>query len=167
MPTTGFAGLSRVLKSVIIVSLALNLLVIGALATAWYRHGGKHFHHGGVERSLMHYARHKLPRDRRRALRKAWHKERDALAPMFQDLRAARKQVGTALQVDSYSRAGVAAALDEVRQKRSLVRQRMSEKFLDLVETLTDDEKRALGQFIQEDRRGRWRGRHKRRRHHD
>lgn len=168
MSTTGFAGLSRVLKGVLVASLALNLLVVGALATAWYRHGGKkHFHYGGVERSLMHYARRELPGEKRQVLRKAWRKERKSLAPMFEEVLAARKSVGTALQAEPYSRAGVEAALGQVRQKRSLVRQRVTQKFLDLVETLTDEERQAFGKFIQEDRHRKWRHRHKDKRHRD
>ncbi len=167
MPTTGFAGLSWVLKSVMITSLALNLLVVGALATAWYRHGGKHFHHGGgVERSLMHYARRELPREKWRELKKAWRKERESLRPLFEDVRAARKNVGTVLQAETYDRSRVEAALDQVRQKRIMVRQSVLPKFLDQIETLTEEERRAFGQFIQEDRRGKWR-RHRRWRHRD
>ncbi len=167
MATTGFSGLSRVMKSVIIASLALNLLVIGALATAWVRHGGKHFHHGGIERSLIHFAYRKLPREKRRALRQAWRKERDTLRPLFNDVRDARKKFGSVLQAEKYDRAAVETALATVWQKRSLVRQRGSQKFLDLLETLTDEEKRAFGAFIQEDKRGSWRRRHKGWRHRD
>lgn len=161
MVTTGFAGLSRVMKFVIVASLALNLLVIGALATAWFRHGGKHFHHGGIERSLMHYAHRKLPRERRKALRKAWRAERKTLRPLIDDVRSARKAFGRVLQADTYDRTAVETALADVRQKRAAVRQQASNKFLDLLETLSDEEKRAFGSYLQQDRRGKWRRRHK------
>lgn len=157
MTTTGFSGLSRIMKSVIIASLALNLLVVGALATAWVRHGGKHFHHGGVERSLMHFARRHLPAEKRSEFKKSWRSERKEYIPLFKDVRESRKAVGRAIQAKPYDRAGVEAALEQVRQKRALVRDRVSQKFLDLVDTLSEEEKHAFGQFIQEDRRhGKW-----------
>lgn len=160
MTATGFAGLSKFMKTVVVVSLALNLLVVGALATAWVRHGGKHWRHGGIERSLMHFAHRKLSRERRRELRKAWHQDRKGMAQLFDDLHEARDGVGKVLQAQPYDRAALEAALETVWQKRSAVRQQMSKSFADLVETLSDDEKQAFGKFIEE--RKRRKRRHKR-----
>ena len=124
MAMTGFSGLSWVMKTIFIASLAFNLLVIGAVATAWHLHGGKHWRHGSVERSLMHFAYRELPRDKRRALRKSWRAERKAMKPLFKDVRAARKDLARVLQAESYDRAGLETALEGVWQKRAAVRQR-------------------------------------------
>ena len=168
MANTGFAGLSRMMKGVVIASLAANLLVVGALATAWHRHGGKHHWRGGsVERSLMHFAYKELPRDKRRALKKVWRDKRETLRPLFKEIRGARKEVGQVLQRDVYDRAALTTALNQVWQKRMQVRERASNTFVELVETLTDDEKRAFGKFIEENKHGWWRRGHRRWKHRD
>lgn len=166
MAGLGFSGLSGLMKTIVVVSLAANLLVVGFLATAWHRHGGKHWRGGGIERSLMHFAHRELPRDKRRALRDRWHTERDAFKPVFQGMHAARKDVSAVLQAETYDRAALEAALAKLWEKRAAMRESASKTFVDLVEMLSDDEKKAFGKFIEKDRRGR-RGRWRRHKHHE
>lgn len=160
MTTTGFSGLSRLMKAVVVVSLAANVMIVAALATAWHRHGGKHFHRGGVERSLMHFAHRNLPRERRKELRQAWRKERAAAKDIFQDMRGARKKVAEVLKTEPFDRAAFEAALETVWEKRQELRSRASKAFVDLVETLSPDEKKSFGAFLERKRKRWWHRRH-------
>lgn len=162
----GWSGLSKVMKVFFIISLALNLLVIGAFATAWHRHGGRHGH-GGIERSLMHFA-HTLPGARRRELRQILRKEIGQLKPLYGDLRAGRKAVAEALSAPSFDRTALHSALDAMTAKRSKVRERALQAFLNTVEQLNPEEKRAFGAFIKKRaERHRWRRGHRRWRHRE
>ncbi len=161
MSIKGWAGLSRVMKSVIIASLAFNLLVVGAFAAAWVRHGGMHKWGGGsVERSLMHFSR-ALPRERRKIIRQAWRSERQALKPLFKELQTARKEIGKVLSTEPFDRTALKGALDQFWQKRGQVRERVSEKFIDTIDVLTAEEKKKFGAFLQRQRRHGWRKRHR------
>lgn len=166
MVETGFAKLKTWFKALVLLSFALNLLIIGFVTTAWVRHGGKpHGHPFAIERSLMHFARKELPRARKRALRQAWREERQKFRPMFRELRAGRKQVGEALQRTPYDREAVRAALNGFIETRNAAQAKITGVFLDMIETLTDDEKRAFGTHLKtKTSHRRWRRHH---RHHD
>lgn len=163
MVQTGFAGLKTWFKALVIASLALNLLIVGFVTSFWFRHGGKHHGHAfAIERSLMHFARRDLPHDRKRALRKAWREERKAFRPMFRELRDGRKQVGEVLERMPYDRAALQATLDRFVEKRTAAQAKITDVFLRMIETLTDEEKRAFGTFLKTQKPGRrWRRHHR------
>lgn len=162
MVQTGFGGLKTWFKALVLLSFALNLLIIGFVSTAWIRHGGMHRGHPfAIERSLMHFARKELPRERKRALRQIWRKERTTFRPLFKDLRLSRRNVGEALERTPYDRDAVRAALNGFVSKRNAAQEKMQDVFLRMIETLSDEEKQAFGSYLKKMKsRGHWRRRH-------
>ncbi len=144
----GPAGPSR-LKLLLIVSLALNLLVIGALAGAFVmgpRRGHWHFGGRGEDFGLLGFARN-LPADRRSAIRKSVQRDRAALKPLWLEMRKARENAAAVLVAEPYDKDKVKAAFDAIGAAEGRLKDAGVAIFLNTAEQLTPDERRALGEW--------------------
>lgn len=144
-------GASRRLKYALIASLAVNLLVIGTVAGSMAMHAfGKHparfGHHRGEDFGLMALTR-TMPAERKKEIRKQLRDERTKLRPLFEDIRAARREAADKLAADPFDRAGLESAISVVSDKERTLRQEAVNVFLNQVERLSPDERRTLAEW--------------------
>lgn len=144
-------------KLLLTLSLALNLLIIGALAGAFFlgpRRGHWHGSSRGEDYGLSSFAR-QLSADRRSEVRKSIKRDREALRPLFEGIQEARRAAGEALVAEPFDRAKVKAAFDEIGAAEMRLRDAGVDVFLNTAESLTADERKALKAWW-EKRRGRY-----------
>lgn len=137
-PRTG----SRRMKYVLIGSLALNLLFIGAVVGM----GFKKHHHGsdaGPHFSLMGLTR-VLPDERRKEVIEGLKKQHDQMRPAMEELRMARHDAAERLAAEPFDRAGLERALATVAEKEQSLRASTLETFLNEAERLNVDERKKL-----------------------
>ena len=143
-------GGSRRLKYALIASLALNLLVIGAVAGTMIGFGKHHGPRGGHPRGedfgLMGLTR-TLPEERRKEIRKQLREERGKLRPLFEEIRTARREAAEKLAAEPFDRAALESALAGVGDRERTLRQEAIAIFLGHVERLTADERRTLADW--------------------
>jgi uncharacterized membrane protein len=143
-------GGSRRLKYALIASLALNLLVIGAVAGTMIGFGKHHGPRGGHPRGedfgLMGLTR-TLPEERRKEIRKQLREERGRLRPLFEDVRTARREAADKLAAEPFDRAALESALAAVGERERTLRQEAVNIFVGHVERLTPDERGRLAEW--------------------
>lgn len=146
-PAAGGAG-SRRLKVALIASLALNLLIVGAVAgTMW----GMKKHHPrapsvrGEDFGLMSITRD-LPPERRKELRKQLRDDRASLRPLIEEIRAARREAADRLAAEPFDRAALESAIAAVAEKQRALRQAAVTAFVGHAERLTPEERRLLAE---------------------
>ncbi|MEM7425895.1 MAG: periplasmic heavy metal sensor [Pseudomonadota bacterium] len=148
----------RWMKILLTVSLMLNVAVIGAIgARAWKTHKYGHGHHA-MHALGVHAFLWKLPRERRKALREKFRQVRGELKQHKFALVQPLQQFAGALAASDYDRAKVEEAVQAFRashEKRAAARERY---ILELVDALTPEERKMLGEKILEraERRQRW-----------
>lgn len=140
---------SRRLKYALIASLALNLVIIGAVAGTmygWKHHGPRHGGHPrGEDFGLMGLTR-VLPEERRKEVRKQLREERAGMRPMVEDVRAARRDAADRLAAEPFDRSVLEASLAAVTEKDRALREAAVKLFLGHVERLTPDERKMLAE---------------------
>lgn len=154
--TTPAAG-SRRMKYVLIGSLALNLLFVGAVVGMGFK---KHHHGpgpGGPHYSLMGLTR-VLPDDRRKEVVEILKKEHAAMRPGMEELRKARHDAARRLADEPFDRAELERAISDVAEKEQSLRSSMLETFLTQAARLTPDERKQLSERWQ--KRADWMARH-------
>lgn len=136
------------LKYALIASLALNLLILGAVAGTMYtfhKHGRPP--PGGREDfGLMGLSRD-FPGDRKKAFRKELRADREKLRPLLDEANTARREAADALAAEPFDRAKLEAAITKVRDRERDVRQSAIALFLGHAETLTPDERKKLADW--------------------
>lgn len=152
--TTPAAG-SRRMKYVLIGSLALNLLFVGAVVGMGFK---KHHHGpGGPHYSLMGLTR-VLPEDRRKEVIELLKKEHAAMRPGMEELRKARHDAAKQLAAEPFDRAELERAIAVVAEKEQSLRASMLETFLTEAARLSADERKQLSERWQ--KRADWRAGH-------
>lgn len=144
-------GGARWLKYALIASLALNLLIVGAVAGTMigfgkHHHGPRVGHPRGEDFGLMGLTR-TLPEERRKEVRKQLREDRGKLRPLFEDIRAARREAADKLAADPFDRTALEGALATVSDRERTLRQEAVGIFLGHVERLTADERRTLAEW--------------------
>lgn len=135
---------SRWVKWALVASLALNLLVFGALATAaWrHRHGDRY-----VSTSIFGYV-HSLPRGRRGDVLQAADGERQKLKPFRAELRQARSDVAAVLVTKPFDPAKFKVAYDALLAAEIRARTQAHNFFTVIVDKLDADERAGLGHWL-------------------
>ncbi|WP_072392025.1 periplasmic heavy metal sensor [Hyphomicrobium sp. CS1GBMeth3] len=143
-------GGSRRLKYALIASLALNLLIVGAVAGTMIGFGKHHpprgHHPRGEDFGLMGLTR-TLPEARRKEIRKQLRAERGKLRPLFEDIRTARREAADKLAAEPFDRAALEAAINTAGERERAMRQQAVDIFLGQAERLTPDERRTLAEW--------------------
>lgn len=143
---------ARRLKYALIASLALNLLVLGAVAGTVFMHGfgrhppprsgsGPHQDFG-----LMGLTR-TLPEERRKEMRKNLREDREKLRPLIDDLRAARREAANKLGAEPFDSAALKGAFDVAGEKDRAVREAAVAAFLVHAGQLLPEERRRLADW--------------------
>ncbi|MBI1386273.1 MAG: periplasmic heavy metal sensor [Rhizobiales bacterium] len=145
----------RWLWVVAIVSLAINLLIVGAVAGHFVRgHGGP----GGW--SAMRELRD-IPRERRDALRETFRAARQELRPMRDEIREAWRGAITRLEAANVDEAAIRAAVADATAKELAARERMLPVVVRVAGQLQPQEKRLVARML-----AGWMGRGEHRRRH-
>lgn len=137
----------RRLKYALIASLALNLLVIGAVAGTMYSFRKHHPRPPGGEDFGMMGLTRVLPEERRKEVRKALRADRERLRPLMEEVRVARRAAADKLALEPFDRAGLEAAIAAVGEKERAVRDAAVATFLGHAEKLTGEERAKLAEW--------------------
>ncbi len=153
---------SRWVKWALVASLALNLLVFGALATAAWRHRHADRY---VSTSIFGYV-HSLPRGRRTDVLQAADAERQKLRPFRAELRQARSNVAAVLATKPFDPVKFKVAHDALLAAEIRARNLAHEFFTVIVDKLDGDERAGLGHWLAKReslgrRRDAWRRHHR------
>ena len=151
---------SRWLWPVLIVSVALNLLVIGAIGGFMARNRGAAEEIGGV--SLLAYM-HSLPRQRRQEIEAATGAVRPALKPLRRKVREARRAAQMALLADPFNRQIYAAAVAQRLKALVSLREAVNAIAVKIGASLNAEERRGFVEWRRHRRFYRWRKRRFRR----
>jgi uncharacterized membrane protein len=122
------------LHKALLVSLALNAFLIGALVVSlalWQRFERSPALSGAASRGLA-----QLTEDERKGFRQAMQEDRARLSPLFAEARDARQQVRSALSAESLDTAAAEAALARVRDAESRLKIEVDRTVLRFVATL-------------------------------
>jgi uncharacterized membrane protein len=126
----------------LIVSLALNLLVIGAVAGALWRPSPSG-PHGGGSANLLNYT-NTLPTDRRKQLWEATAEARRELRPLRREVRLAREEVLKTLAAEPFDKAKFMAAQTQLGEAHTRARSAVYNLYAVLASHLTPDERRGF-----------------------
>lgn len=136
----------------LIVSLGLNLLVAGVVASAaWHLRGGG-FGHGGRITGFIET----LPPERSQVLRQIVENSRQTIRPLRQEMRQERREAArlfAAEPLDSQALSGAGARLADLEMR---LRQAYGQLMTELADKMTAEERRAFIEWRESRRRG-WR----------
>ena len=153
----------RWMKVVLVLSLMLNVVVIGAVgARAWMIH--KHGHGFHAMRMLgVHSFLRKLPKERRQELRGKFRQVRKELREHGRSLMGPLRNLATAMAADNYDRSQVETAVKTFRQTHEQRAAAREKYMMELIDALTPEERKTLGRKIlkRAERREKWHRRFK------
>jgi uncharacterized membrane protein len=138
------------LKTVLIVSLVLNIFLLGAIAGGTYRWVAKQKAEVVAQQRGLRFAAAELPQARREQLREALRQTRRDSLPLIVNARAGRLDVVQALAAPQFDRAALDAALARTREADMAVRARVEATVADFANTLTPDERLKLVDALQQ-----------------
>ncbi len=137
------------LRFALMVSLALNVLIIGAVAGAFlmgrHHHGHGHWHKGGP---LAGFAR-TLPDERGDALRQQIESNQKKLEPFRQEENAARDEARSVLMTEPFDLEKFKAALAHKADADAKEKRARMEQFAEMVATLSPEERRQLHNWFE------------------
>ncbi|MDZ4843833.1 MAG: periplasmic heavy metal sensor [Hyphomicrobium aestuarii] len=153
---TGRMGLSRRGWLLLVASLALNLLALGAIASAAFirRHGGYEPVFAGAAMApgeMFGFVR-SLPPERRRAIRQQVMSERPILKALRASVTAARDDVGRYLVADPLDRAALADATSKLWTAEGNLRRKQLDLMAQMSSVMTKEER---AKFVAK-RQSRW-----------
>ena len=152
------------MKVLLTISVALNLLVIGAIGSRAYFGPPGGFHMVGKHARLAHPAamqhagRHlmwKLPREKRRDIRQMVKSHRTSMQPQLQGLAQARLKFAKLIE-QPYEPAQFDAALATMKTAEAAVQQKSSDLIRQFIEKLSPQERMKYGKILQKPARKRW-----------
>jgi uncharacterized membrane protein len=134
---------SRRMLVALVVSLALNLIVIGLVAGAAWRFHGMHWAGRGVTPNLLGYAS-TLPTDRRKALWNSTAEKRQHMRPLRRDLRNAREEAIKALTAEPFDKQRFMAAQTRLLQANQQAREAVYALYAEIATQMTPEERRTF-----------------------
>ena len=148
-------GTPRWVWITLVASLAVNLLVIGAIGgSMWvHRHGGPGF--SGLPAGTHHMRRfvRGLPEERRTEVRRVLGEARRMARPRWREVRQARRAALAVLEREPFDRKAYAGALAQIHAAEKHARSGINQAFVDFAAALTPEERRAFAKWVRE-RRG-------------
>jgi len=142
---TGRMGLSRRAWWLLVASLALNLLALGAIASAAFirRHGGFEpvFAGAAMAPGEMFGFIRSLPPERRRAIRQQVMNERPILKALRASVTAARDDVGRFIVADPLDRAALADATSKLWTAEGNLRRKQLDLMAQMSSVMTKEER--------------------------
>ncbi|MEC9368120.1 MAG: periplasmic heavy metal sensor [Pseudomonadota bacterium] len=141
----------------LIVSLALNLAVIGLAAGMFWKHphgGPRGMKHERVAGGMEAFV-DEMPAGRRDAARARIKQYRDETAVLSEKVQELRKQIREELVAENYDEAKLRATLELMRAARAELGRSMGEAALDLVRDLTPEQRKKFLEIMKSRMRGR------------
>jgi uncharacterized membrane protein len=149
------------LLAVLVVSLLLNGLVVGAVASRWKAlHAGPPVLGSSSNAQLFGFAV-TLPQERRREIWKSVETDREAMRPLRQAVFAARDEARSALIAEPFDAERYAAAQRQLFEAEQKMRLRAVDIVQAIAKQLTPQERAAFVRWEEDDRSRRrafWRG---------
>lgn len=130
---------SRWLKPLLIASLALNLIVIGGAAGAFF----KHRHGGGHARGLTGFVK-KLPAGRQPELMALVKAEREKIKPIREEIRANWDETNTALAAEPFDKDRLKAAMAKLIEAEMRMRTLVGDAIVTTAEKLSPGERQQM-----------------------
>jgi uncharacterized membrane protein len=132
------------IKTWLIVSLVLNIFLLGTIAGGTYRWIAKEKADAIAQQRGLRFAAAELPRDRRDQLRDMLRETRRDTVPLTLAARTGRLDVVQALAAPTFDRVALDAALARTREADEALRARVEGTVADFAATLTPDERLKL-----------------------
>ena len=133
---------ARWVYGALIASLALNLLIAGAVAAGMWR-----FRHHGVAgaagRSMMDFV-HQLPTDRQAAIGNELGVEKEKLRPLRQEMREAASSTNAAIAAEPFDKDKLKAAASRSGELNVRMQATLSNALVELADKLTPNERKEL-----------------------
>lgn len=139
----------RRLRLLLIASLAVNLLIVGAVVGAGMfmkRHGPPHGMRRGEDFGLMAFTRTLEP-ERRKEIRKELRNARKEIRPLMEAIEEARSEAATVLAAEPFDRTALKIAADKVTEREQTLKAAALNVFLDQAEKLTAEERKSLSEW--------------------
>ena len=133
----------RWLLVVLFTSLAVNLVIVGSVAGAVWRHRGPPAWAGVVIPNLLGYASTFAP-DRRKQIWELTREERGRMRPFRREVRTAREETSKALAAEPFDRQQFLAAQSKQAEAENRARAAVQDLYLKIAESLTPEERRAF-----------------------
>lgn len=133
---------------VLVASLGLNLLVVGAVASAAW-----HFHNRGFQGRLSGYL-DTLPPERSGTLKGIIAQSRESLQPLREEIRQARREAAQLFAADPLDTEALAAAHARLTDAQVRIRQAYGQLMMELGQTMTAEERRGFVEWRERRRRG-------------
>ena len=149
------------LLAVLVVSLLLNGLIVGAVASRWHRGPPGPPALGSSSNSQLYGFAVTLPNERWRDVQKAVEGDRAAVRQLRQTVHAIRDEARKILLTDPFDAQGYAAAQRRVFDAEQTMRLRALDMVTAIAQQLTPAERAAFARWEEEDRSRRrafWRG---------
>jgi uncharacterized membrane protein len=137
------------LKTFLIVSIVLNIFLLGTIAGGTYRWMAKQKADVIAQQRGLRFAAAELPEARRDQLHDALRQTRRDSLPLILSARSGRLDVVQALAAPQFNRATLDAALARTRDADIAVRARVEGTVADFASTLTPDERLKLVDALQ------------------
>lgn len=144
---------SRWWTVLLVVSLALNLLVIGAIGSKVVKGNWGH-RHWGSQASVLHDSRkfiRSLPWQRRREIRKIWRQSRKSVTVSAAADKAARLALIAALESPALDQAVLDKAADRIQPLLGTRLQARRAALFDILKALTAEERKAFAAWLKQD----------------
>jgi len=135
-------------KWLLIVSLILNIFLIGSIAGGAYKlfTSGATTVNGPLAERGLRFAADNLTPERKQAFRKALRDTRKEARPLVAAARTARSEVRALVAAPVFDREAVKAALDRTREADIALRMRIEQGLIDFTATLSPEERAKLAQ---------------------
>ena len=133
-------------KWLLIASLAVNLLILGGAAGAFWthRHGGRHFGHWqGREHGLMGFVRELAP-NRQGDVRAALEAEREKVKPMRDVVKEGWKETNSVLATEPFDKDKLKAAMTRMIEAETRMRTAISDALVETASKLMPEERQKL-----------------------
>ncbi|WP_120502127.1 periplasmic heavy metal sensor [Roseovarius sp. EL26] len=142
-------GARRWVRIVLFVSLAFNLLVVGAAGSAFFIHGERHKHHGGGFGKMGGPLTHALSPEDRKKVRKKLHEAYEESGAGFRQYKQEKAKLIVVLTAEQFD---AEAARGHLEQMQGIVSTRLLQGREVLLERLTEmtlQERQAFAERLQ------------------
>jgi uncharacterized membrane protein len=141
---------SRLAKIALIVSLVVNVFIIGGAAGAAYMwlSMDRDVHTPGGGRPGLRAAARELPPERRRAFRESVRQTRRDLAAPVAEAREGRREVLRLLAAPEFDRAAIDAAFVRARNADAAIRARLEDSVITFAQTLSPEERKIFAEGL-------------------
>jgi uncharacterized membrane protein len=131
------------LPALLVVSLALNFIVLGSIAGAMWRSHGSHHHRHGVTPNLLGFAS-TLSADRRKVLWENTAEQRRQVRPFRREVRVAREETLRALTAEPFDRQAFLTAQERQAEAENRARGAVHALYAELASRLTAEERKEF-----------------------